>query len=68
MTIELQPLSQLNKKAEEALVKEMGIVDTLRFLGQFRLGTGDYTKERHEILDGLTVKAIVREIKQVRSK
>ena len=68
MSIELQPFPQLNKKAEEALVKEMGIVDTLRFLGQFRLGTGDYTKERHEILDGLTVKTVVREIKRTRSE
>jgi len=68
MTIELQPLSHLNKKAEEALIKEIGIVDTLRFLSQFRIGTGDYTKERHKMLEGLTVKDIVREIKQTRSK
>ena len=66
MTTELQPLPQLNKRAEEALIKEIGIIDTLRFLSQFRVGTGDYTKERHKLLAGLAVKDIVREIKQSR--
>jgi hypothetical protein len=68
MSIRLQPMPKLTKRAEEALIKEIGIVDTLRFLSQFRAGTGDYTAERHRTLEGLSVKEIVQEIKQRRSE
>lgn len=32
MNLQLQPMTQLNKTATDALIKEIGIVDTLRFL------------------------------------
>jgi hypothetical protein len=38
-----QSLLDINQQAADALVKEMGIVNTLRFLGQFGVGTGNYT-------------------------
>lgn len=66
MSVHLQPIQQLNKRAEEALVKEIGIVDTLRFLSQFRTGAGDYTADRKTLFEGLSAKDIVREIKERR--
>lgn len=66
MSAQLQPLVQLTKRATDALIKEIGIVDTLRFLSQFRTGTGDYTVERPQLFQGMSVKDIISEIKAQR--
>jgi hypothetical protein len=63
MSIELRPLSELNQHATTILVREIGLVDTLRFLSQFSAGSGDYTKERGQWLDELSLKQITLEIK-----
>ncbi len=57
------PTSEVNKKATHILFQQMGIVDTFRFLNQFTLGSGDYTKERGEWLDELTMEDIIADIK-----
>ena len=54
MSVELRPLSELNQHATTILVREIGLVDTLRFLSQFSAGSGDYTKERGQWLDELS--------------
>ena len=58
MSLAIRPLSELNRQATELLVCEMGIADALRFLSQFGSGSGDYTKERDQWLDGLTLQQI----------
>ena len=63
MSVELRPLSELNQHATAILVHEIGLVDTLRFLSQFSAGSGDYTKERGQWLDELSLKQITSEIK-----
>lgn len=68
MSIKLRPLSELNQHATAILVREIGVVDTLRFLSQFSAGSGDYTKERGQWLDGLSLKQITSEIKARRHK
>lgn len=45
MNIQPKPLSELTRHAIDLLSKEMGIVDTVRFLNQFTVGYGDYTEE-----------------------
>lgn len=60
------PTAEVNKKATHILFQQMGVVDTFRFLNQFTLGTGDYTKERGEWLDNLTLEDIVCDIKKQR--
>lgn len=47
----------------EALAKALGPVGMVRFLQQIEMGSGDYTKEREELLKGMSVKSIVKEIK-----
>jgi len=64
----IRPLAEVNQKARDILIREMGIVDTLRFLSQFRAGSGDYTKERKLWLDDLSLDQIVSGIKAKRRK
>ncbi|MBF0408481.1 MAG: hypothetical protein HQM10_14110 [Candidatus Riflebacteria bacterium] len=67
MTI-IQPISSITQRATNTLIKELGIVDTIRFLNQFRAGTGNYTEERHQLFKDMSVKEIIREIKAQRSE
>ena len=61
-------LEQIRKAGIEALIRELGPVGMIRFLQQFDMGSGDYTKERHKIFEGMNVDAIVEKIKQQRIK
>lgn len=68
MSAEIRPLAEVNAQGTEILIREMGVVDALRFLNQFRPGSGDYTKERGRWLDKLSLEQIVSEIKAGRKK
>ena len=67
MSVHIQPISELTNRARHALVQELGVIDAMRFLNQFRAGNGDYTAEREHLLKGETVKSIVAGIKAQRS-
>jgi hypothetical protein len=43
------------------LQKELGPYGMARFLRTFRSGPGDYTRDRHKWLDGLTIDEILKE-------
>ena len=43
-------LVEVNTAGLHALVRELGVADTARFLQQFGPGRGDYTAERDELL------------------
>ena len=64
----IHSLSEMNQRATEISVREMGIVNTLRFLSQFSCGTGDYTQERSQWLDQWSLDEIVKEIKIKRNE
>jgi hypothetical protein len=64
----IRPLAEITQQATEILIREMGVVDALRFLSQFHTGTGDYTKERGQWLNGLSFEQITAEIKAQRRK
>lgn len=66
MSVQLEPLQQLNQRAIQALIREISVVDVIRFLSQFRVGSGDYTSKRQQSLKGMSAKDIVREIKEQR--
>lgn len=68
MSAAIRPIAEVDRRAREVLTRDLGIVDTLRFLGQFQAGSGDYTAERGVWLDDLTLDAIVTEIKGRRRK
>jgi hypothetical protein len=50
----------------EALTEKLGPIGMVEFLHQFDSGYGDYTKERHNWLDKLTIEDICNEINQRR--
>jgi hypothetical protein len=66
MSAQIQPIAELTYRATNALIKEFGVVDTIRFLNQFRAGSGNYTMEREQLFQGMSVKDIVKEIKAQR--
>ena len=51
------------QKTIDTLIQELGIVDTIRFLNQFRSGHGDYPTEREQLFQNMEVKDIISEIK-----
>ena len=54
---------ELNQKGFEALIAALGYVDAVRFIKQFDSGTGNYTKDRHQWLDALSLEDIWAELK-----
>ena len=64
MSVQVKPLSEITRHAIDLLSKEMGIVDTVRFLNQFTTGYGDYTEEREALFKDLTLDAILTTMKK----
>jgi len=55
---------ELNRKGFSVLVNALGHADAIRFIRQFDNGSGNYTKERHQWLDKLTLEDIWVDIQQ----
>ena len=55
---------ELQRKGFKALVEALGLVDAIRFIHQYDSGSGDYTKERHQWLDQLTMDDILADLEQ----
>ena len=66
MNIQTRPLNDITKEAILVLNKAIGITNTLRFLNQFTIGYGDYTKEKEKLFEDLNLDDIISEIKQMR--
>jgi len=64
MAIEARPLVEITKEALKVLNKEMGIVDTVRFINQFTTGYGDYTQDRQQLFKGMTLADIISAVKK----
>ena len=64
MNVQAKPLSEITRHAIDLLSKEMGIVDTVRFLNQFTAGYGNYTDEREDLFKDLTLDEILATIKK----
>jgi hypothetical protein len=66
--IEIRPLAEITHEAIRVLCKEIGIVNTVRFVNQFTTGYGNYTEEREQLFADMTLDEIVSEIKRKRSQ
>jgi len=66
MIIEVKPLTEINQQAIHLLYQELGAINAVRFLKQFTVGFGDYTKEREVLFGSKTLDQIVNEIEQMR--
>ena len=67
MTVRIQPIADINQRANQALIGELGVVDTIHFLNQFRAGNRDYTVERDSLFRDMTAEEIIAEIKSRRT-
>ncbi len=66
MTVQTQPLAEITAEALRVLYREIGIVNTVRFVGQFTTGYGNYTLERDRIFADMTLDDIVTDIRRRR--
>lgn len=66
MITEIRPLVEVNQQAIHLLYKELGVVDTVRFLKQFTQGYGNYTQERDTLFENKSLDDIVNEIEKRR--
>ena len=68
MILQTKPLAEITHDAFRALSREIGIVNTIRFLNQFTTGHGNYTQERKEIFADLTLTDMISSIKKKGNK
>jgi hypothetical protein len=64
----MKPLNAITQDAIKILCREIGVVNTLRFINQFTTGQGNYTEEREQLFGNLSLNEIVSEIKQTRKQ
>lgn len=64
---DLTPL-QLRRKGLEALRDALGVVGMVRFLQQFDQGSGDYTRDRNQLLEDVTIEDVMEQISQNRDR
>lgn len=63
-----KPLVELTEEAIRILYRELGTVNTVRFLRQFSPNLGDYTRARQEQTAGETLDDLLVAIRQRRSR
>ncbi|MEM9997391.1 MAG: hypothetical protein AAF809_06785 [Bacteroidota bacterium] len=68
MAVQTRSLSELTHDAIHLLARELGVVETARFLSQFGLGHGDYTKEREALFEGVSTEELIEEALRFRDK
>jgi len=68
MIAETKPLAEITQQAMQILFREIGVVDTVRFINQYTTGYGNYTEERRELFADQTLDNLVSEIKQRRER
>lgn len=65
----LLSLPELRKRGFEALVRDLGPANALRFLHLYGAGHGDYTHDRDRWLSGLlTIEQIEEEIRGMKAR
>lgn len=67
MTTLRLPLNEINHQAITILCREMGVVNTIRFIHQYSTGAGNYTEERETYFENKSLSEIISEIKTMRN-
>ena len=57
-------MTEIRQQGYKALINALGVAGTLRFVQQLGVGYGDYTKERHQWLNQLTIEDFRNYVKQ----
>jgi hypothetical protein len=66
MNIDAANLYQVRHTGIHILNRELGPAAMIRFMQQYESGYGDYSKERHERIDKVSMADIVAQIKERR--
>lgn len=66
MNSEIKTINEISYEAINLLLGKLGAENTLRFLNQFSVGFGDYTKERKILFRNKSLDQLVSEIKSNR--
>lgn len=54
--------TEIRQQGYKALIDSLGVANALRFLQQLGVGYGNYTEERHQWLDQLTMDDLLNSI------
>ena len=68
MIADTLPLAEITKEALQVLYKEIGVVNTIRFVNQFTTGYGDYTEERKILFADMTLDYLLTEMSKTKQK
>ena len=68
MVVQNKPLAEVTQTAIHVLCRESGLVDTMRFVGQFTVGYGNSTQEREALFAGMTLEDMIAEIRRKREQ
>ena len=68
MVVQTRPLAEITQTAIRVLCREIGLVDTMRFVGQFTMGYGNYTEERAALFADMTLDDMIAEIRRRREQ
>lgn len=59
---------EISRQATNILFEKIGAVDTIRFLNQFSVGQGDYTKDRENWLGNISLDDAISQIKAEKTR
>jgi hypothetical protein len=68
MNVQMMTPQQIRVAGMEALSRELGVIGMIRFMQQFDMGKGDYSKDRHQWLDKYSVDDIANLIKEKKAE
>ena len=66
MNVQTLTPNEVRTRGYHALQRELGPVGLLRFMHQFEKGRGDYSRERHAMVDRLSLDTILKGIRAQR--
>ncbi|MBW3572193.1 MAG: hypothetical protein KY467_13920 [Gemmatimonadetes bacterium] len=64
MSTTVRTIEEITEEAIRLLSREMGVADTMRFLGQFITRSGDYTRDRKALLGDPSVEELFAEARR----
>jgi hypothetical protein len=68
VNISAMTYEQIRIAGIKALERELGLVGMIRFLQQYDIGSGDYTKDRHKWLKDEDVDILAKKIRKTRKE
>jgi hypothetical protein len=61
-------MKEITQEALSVLYRELGIVNTVRFLNQFTAGFGNYTEERRAATENQTLEEVLADVYTYQAK